>query len=97
MNISKVRPITIINIDSLILYADFLKLKKITLNNLIDAYIKFGQFNEKKQYKHLEELKGAYGESLLGFSYFIDHYTNVGFKGVPMALREEVFRNIFPK
>lgn len=97
INVSKVRAITIINIDTLILYADFLNSKKATLNDLVDAYIKFGHFNEKKKYKTWEDFKEAYGETLLSFSYFIDHFTNVGFKDAQMLFREEVLKEIFPK
>ena len=96
INVSKVRPITIINIDTLILYADFLNSKKITLNDLIDAYIKFGRFDEKKKYKSWEDFKAGYGETLLSFTYFIDHFTNAGSKDVQMHLREKVFKKLFP-
>lgn len=94
LNISQVRPITIINIDCLILYADFLNTKKATLDHLIDKYILFCQFNEKKQYRDLEEFKAVYGETLLSFSYFIDHYNDVGFKKVPARLRNKIMESI---
>jgi hypothetical protein len=97
INISKVKPITIINIDTLILYADFLNSRKKTLNDLIDSYVQFGKFNEKKKYKSWEDFKEAYGATLLSFSYFVDKFTNVGFKDAPILLREKILRKIFPE
>jgi hypothetical protein len=97
INTSGVKPITIINIDTLILYADFLKLKRGTLKDLINSYIRFGIFNEKGKYKDFEEYKQAYGKSLLSFSFFIDEHTDSGFHKIPSSLRQKTMKGIFPK
>lgn len=94
LDISRIRPLTVINIDTLILYSDFLKLKKVTLNELIEAYIKYCTFNDKKQYKNFEHFKMSYANTLLSFSFFIDKHTNVGFKGVHPELVNKVMHAI---
>ena len=93
---SKVRPITIVNIDTLILYADYLNIKKERLEDLIEAYIKFGIFNDKKKYRDFEDVKSANGKSLLSFSFFMNQYTTVGYRNVPKALETEIMISLFP-
>lgn len=97
INVSKVKPLTIINIDTLILYADFLKVKRKSLDELINGYIKFGVFDHKKRYKNFEEAKVAVGKSLLAFSFFIDEFTQVGFNDAPKNYRDIIMKGIFPK
>lgn len=94
IDISKVKPLTIINIDTLILYSDFLKLKKATLNDLIEAYIRYCSFNDKKRFKDFEHLKMTYADTLLPFSFFIDKHTNVGFKKVNSNFFNQIIQAI---
>ena len=94
INVEKVKPLTVINIDTLILYADFLKNKKMSLNDLIDSFIKASYFNENCKYKSAEHLKKSYNNTLLPFSFFLDSFTNVGFKRVNNELQEYVMNNM---
>lgn len=96
LDVSRVKPSSIINIDSLILYADYLKLKKMTLVELLDGYIKGRTFNEKKQYRDAEHLKASYGKTLLPFTSFIDEITDVGFKKVPHVYWNNMIKKHVP-
>ena len=63
---------------------------------MIEAYIKFGIFNDKKKYRDFEDVKSAYGKSLLSFSFFMNQYTTVGYRNVPKALETEIMISLFP-
>ena len=94
INVSKVKKICIINIDTLILYSDLFKMKKIILNECIDAYIKYGQFNANKKYNDFEHFKVSYAETLIPFSSFIDKYTDTGFNKFEKKFRNYVLSSI---
>ncbi len=86
LNTARVKMLSIINIDTLIMYADYLRLKKNTIIELLDTYIATRFFNEKRKYKSDDHLKNSYGETLLSFSVFMDQYTKTGFRKVPNTL-----------
>lgn len=97
LDVVHVKPITIINIDTIILYADFLKEKRITMDVLIDRYVRFGKVDSKKQFRDFEHLKETIGQSLLSFSFFIDEFTNIGYNSASMRYRDKIMNGIFPK
>jgi hypothetical protein len=90
LDISRVRPLTVIFIDTLILYADFLKLKKVSLEDLLEAYAKHSIFNDKKTYKSKQDLESAYADSLYPFSLFIHRFTKNGYNRVPFTLLDRL-------
>lgn len=94
LNLAKVRPITVINIDTLLLYSDFLRLKKISLNEIVDAYIDHQNFNQKKRYRDSKHLGASYMDTLLHFSFFINNYTNYGHRMNHIQLFESAIHNI---
>lgn len=94
VNISRVRPLTVLYMDTLILYADFLKLKKASLEDLLEAYAHHSIFNEKKQYKNEQHLKSAYADSFYPFSLFMNRFTKNGYNSVPFALLDEMLPEI---
>jgi len=93
--INGVRKITIINIDTLILYADFLREKKQTLNSLIDEYVKHGIFKLKNRPMTKQQFEETYATTYDPFSIFIDKFTNVGHQHVRGLLADTVMKTIF--
>jgi hypothetical protein len=94
LNISRVKSLTVINIDTLILYADFFRTKKKTLNDLIEAYIKNSIFDKKKIRKDLDDVSQAYMNTQMSFSYFVNKYTNWGYKKNENELLNKVYHSI---
>jgi hypothetical protein len=95
--ISKVRKITIINIDTLLLYADFLKQKIETLHVIIDAYIKKGIFIPKKKPQTKKEFEEAFSSTFEPFSHFINEFTQFGFQKVEDTLGKSMIKAIVGK
>jgi hypothetical protein len=91
LDIKRVNKIAIINIDTLIMYSDYLRNKKMTLEDLIDEYLKRSVFNPRKPYKSKAEFEGAYANTFLPFSHFIDEYTDSGFRKTNQNFREQIF------
>ena len=73
-NVKNIRPITIINIDTLIIYNDLLKFKKLSLSDLIDKYIALRKPNTKKIYKNEEEIHQIVLKKYLPFSMFVNEF-----------------------
>ena len=95
INIAKVRPLTVMYIDTLIIYADYLRVKKCPLEDLLDAYKKHSILNEKKQYKNEDHFKAAYADTMYPFSLFINKFTKNGYVKVPFGLMNHVLPEIF--
>lgn len=70
-----IRPITIINIDTLILLHTQLKGRKLSLNDLIVQYHKQVTL-QKKLYRNEEHLHQAYKDTLISFSHFANLRVN---------------------
>ena len=77
LNIKNVSPLTIIDIDTLIFYQDQFKVRRITLNTLIEGYHKHITYNSKRSYSDLEEKKRHVLKTLNPFSTFLSHYCSV--------------------
>lgn len=75
LNIENIRPITIINIDTLIIFNDLFRDKKLSLSDLIDKYADLQILNRKKRYKNEEEGHQAILQRFIPFSGFVDEYT----------------------
>lgn len=97
LDVSRVRKICILNVDSLILYSDYLRLKKMTLVELVDRYLAAREFNQHRQFRDSDHLRSAYGKTLLPFSVFIDEFTDVGFKKVPNTYWQSIISKYIPE
>lgn len=71
-NISKVRPITIIEIDTFLLYQKQFANKRIKLEELIDEYIVYTSFDSSKKFPDEEALHSYYKSTLISFSDFVE-------------------------
>ncbi len=89
-----VKQITIVNIDTLIIYADFLKEKMQKLNILIDEYIKHSTFMQKNKPQTREEIIEAFSGTFEPFSVFIDKFTNTGHLKIKSQLADAMFKTI---
>ncbi len=95
--IDKIQPITVITIDTLILYADFLREKKMDLRDLIVGYKK-NSVLKRQQFKDEQDLQESYGRTLIPFNNYIDRVTNVGYNKSGKLLMREVtdsFREVY--
>lgn len=75
INIDNVRPLTVINIDSLIIYSDLLNENKIHLDNLIDEYHKLRNIKLKNPIPE-EDLKEKLMDRFIPFDIFAHNYCN---------------------
>ncbi len=73
-SIEKVRDVVILNIDSLLLFADKIYSKEIQLDEIIDQYLNFtNQENiSEKKYKNHQEIGDAFRNTCISFSGFIN-------------------------
>ena len=71
INVQKVRKITIIDIDTLILYQENLKQGDIKLNEIIDEYFNFVTVNPKKKFRSQEEAEEHGTRRLIPFQLFL--------------------------
>lgn len=94
LSVKNVRHITMINIDTFLLYADYLKQKVSELDDLIDGYIKNSTFTLKKSPQTQSQLQERYSSTLEPFSNFIDQSTNTGFQKVQSVLAETMIKEI---
>ncbi len=86
LDVSRVREITVINIDTLMIYQDHLRERKIKLHEVIDAYIKITNFDTKKKYS-LPDAMSKLRSTSLPFSVFIEE-----FRKESKFVNKEVFR-----
>ncbi|WP_409149850.1 hypothetical protein [Sphingobacterium sp. BS-2] len=71
--IENVRPITIINIDTIILLHTQLKGRRISLDDLIVRY-HYKMTMKKKQYRNEEHLHQAYKDTMISFTHFAESF-----------------------
>jgi hypothetical protein len=76
VNIDNVRPIAIIDIDTLILYEEVFKSGNISLDGVIDRYVEYITPNKKKVYRSQEEVEFELTKKLNPFSLFLTNYIN---------------------
>ncbi len=74
INTDKVRPIIIIDIDSLIFYEEVFKSGNIRLNDIIDDYFSYITVNKKKVYKTQVEVDYQLTKKLNPFSIFLANH-----------------------
>ncbi|MBW8050174.1 MAG: hypothetical protein FVQ77_07525 [Cytophagales bacterium] len=91
-NTDRVRPIVIIDIDTLILHQDILRDRTIKLENVLDNYYKFIKFNTKKKYRDEEHATEYRERTVVSFSLFLANYVSKKKIGrIPKMLKEKVF------
>ncbi len=91
-DVSRVTPLTVINIDDLLYYQDLFRNKQITLEELIDGYHEHTTFNKKKQYRNRAEIDEEVQATLIPFSTYATKY--IGSKQLkihPNILKEKGF------
>jgi hypothetical protein len=76
LNVERVRPILIIDIDTLILYEEVFKSGNIRLDEIIDKYIEHIKISKKKTFRNQEELNHYVSKSVDPFSLFLTNYIN---------------------
>ncbi len=74
INVDKVKPITIINIDSLIFHQDLFRQRTIKLEKILDNYHKFVTFDRKKKYQNEDHKNQFVKRTLIPFSIFLSNY-----------------------
>lgn len=74
INVDNVRPVVIIDIDTLILYEDVFKSRNVSLNEVIDSYVDYITLNKKKVYRSQEEAEFEVTKKLNPFSIFLTNY-----------------------
>lgn len=72
--IENLQPITIIDIDCLILHQDVLRNRNIVLEEVIDAYHHFVKINSKKAFQDLDDARQYYQDKTISFPYFMTNY-----------------------
>lgn len=70
----RVRPVTIINIDSLIYHEMLFRERRIRLDTIIDAYHKSTRFDPKQKFRTIEEKVTNTKNKLVPFSAFLDDH-----------------------
>lgn len=72
--IEKVKPLVIIDIDTLIFHQDLFRDRALKLNQILDEYFKFITFDTKRKYLDEEHLKKYAKRTVLTFPLFISNY-----------------------
>lgn len=90
INIYKVKPITIINIDTLIYMQDPLRSNQIRLERVIDEYHKHCKINPKRKYKDQDHLRKVHLDANSPFSVFAVNYARgQRIRLVPKMIKEK--------
>ena len=90
ININKVKPITLIDIDTFIYHQDIFRDKTIRLEKVIDEYFKFITINTVRRYKDEEHLLRYAKRTVVPFSIFLSNYVGTKKnKQVPKMLLEK--------
>ncbi|HKB45123.1 MAG TPA: hypothetical protein VKC90_12060 [Chitinophagaceae bacterium] len=76
LNISRIKPLVIINIDWLIHTASLLKKGEVSLSELLEAFYQNATFSKEKEYSSEEEKIQDFQNSLLSFANYIAHFLN---------------------
>lgn len=88
----RVKPIAIIDIDSLIFHQDAFKNRKIKLEKVLDDYFKYITFDRKKNYKDKNHFNDHVKRTIVPFSIFLTNYlSEKGLWFLPRMLQEKGF------
>ena len=74
IQVDKVKPLTIIDIDTLIFHQDLFRDKVLKLNLILDEYFKFITFDQKRKYTSKEHVMRYAKRTIMNFSLFISNY-----------------------
>lgn len=72
--IDKVKPVTIIDIDTIIFHQDLFRDRTLKLNQVLEDYFKFITFDTKKKYLDEEHFKKYAKRTVLTFPLFLSNY-----------------------
>jgi hypothetical protein len=90
INIDRVQPITIINIDAFLFYQDLLRNRTIKLETILDEYFKFTTFDNKKKYRDEDHAQEFLYRTILPFSTFLGKYiSDKNLKQLPAMFKEK--------
>jgi len=90
LNIDRVQPLTIIDIDTFIFHQDILRSQKIRLDDMIDRYHSYTFLDEKKKYADIEDAKQKMYNKSVSFSTFLSNYAiEKGFYIAPKMIMEK--------
>lgn len=90
LNTSKVKPITIINIDTLLYIHDPLQNNQIKLEKIIDAYHKHCNVNKKQNFRDQNHLSNTMLDKISPFSNFaLNYIAEKGIKLAPKMIKEQ--------
>jgi hypothetical protein len=88
--IDKVKPITIIDIDTFIFHQDIFRDRTIKLETVLDEYFKFVTFDSKRKYRDEEHAKEYVKRTVVPFSIFLSNYVaEKKVRRVPKTLMEK--------
>lgn len=88
----RVKPIAIIDIDSLIFHQDAFKNRKIKLEKVLDDYFKYITFDGKKNFKDKNHFDDHVKRTIVPFSIFLTNYLSErGLWFLPRMLKEKGF------
>nr|WP_121269849.1 hypothetical protein [Pedobacter schmidteae] len=74
LNVDRVQPLTIIDIDTFIFHQDILRTQKIRLEDLIDRYHSYTFLDVKKKYADITDAKQKLYNKSVSFSTFLSKY-----------------------
>lgn len=73
-NVEKVKPLVIINIDSLLFYQDTFQTNPSLLKEALDAYIKYTTVDPNRKYRSVEQAEAHHEATLLPFAKFLPDF-----------------------
>jgi len=74
--IDKVKPITIIDIDTLLFHQDIFRNRILKLNQILDDYFKFITFDQNRKYNNEDHVRKYAKRTVVSFSLFLSNYTS---------------------
>jgi hypothetical protein len=84
-----IKPLVIINIDTLIYHQDLFNEEKIILTDIIDSYIEYTSTVRKKMFASKEEAEEYFSKKIIPFSIFCDNYiSKLGLRKIPKMLHD---------
>jgi hypothetical protein len=90
INIDKVKPLTIIDIDTIIFHQDLFRDRTLKMNLILDEYFKYITFDSKRKYVSEEHLKNHVMRTLQNFSLFLANYVSDNkIRRVPKMIMEK--------
>jgi len=86
----KVKPLVIIDIDTIIFHQDLFRDRTLKLNQILDEYFKFITFDTRRKYLNEEHFKKYAKRTVLTFPLFISNYVaNKKIRRVPKMIMEK--------